>query len=63
MLFLQDVILGMFMAALPIFSGNSSEKSNSFTNLPGKNAVHLLLHGAFGGRNFFLYFQIAFIFF
>ena len=49
MLLLQDLVLGMFMAAIPILAGHVTE-SHSFAYIPGSVNIHSLFHGAFGGK-------------
>ncbi|XP_065644632.1 transmembrane and coiled-coil domain-containing protein 3 isoform X3 [Hydra vulgaris] len=58
MLFLQDVLLGIFMAALPILSGHYSDQIHTFPSLSGNNAVHSFLHGSFGGSGEVMFFTV-----
>lgn len=48
MLFLQDSLLGLFMAVLPILAGHA-EKGHSFAHVPVNRALHDWFHGTFGG--------------
>ena len=50
MLIIQDLILGMFMAILPILAGHTVEKSHSFASNPGYSPAHSFIHSNFGGK-------------
>ena len=48
MLVIEDALLGILMATLPLIAGHSAEKSHSLAHVP-LSSVHYYFHGAFGG--------------
>ncbi|XP_057301909.1 transmembrane and coiled-coil domain-containing protein 3-like isoform X1 [Hydractinia symbiolongicarpus] len=58
MLFLQDSLLGLFMAVLPILAGHA-EKGHSFAHVPVNRALHDWFHGTFGGPAEELFFTLV----
>jgi len=57
MLVIQDILLGIFMAILPILAGHTAS-THSFSNVPGNHAVHFWFHGTFGGTSELVFFTI-----
>ena len=49
MLVVEDGLVGILMAILPLIAGHSSEKSHSLAHAP-VGSIHNMFHGAFGGR-------------
>ena len=54
MLVIEDALLGILMATLPLIAGHSAEKSHSLAHVP-LGSVHNFFHGTFGGLFLFLF--------
>uniref|UniRef100_A0A7M5UXU9 Cation/H+ exchanger transmembrane domain-containing protein n=1 Tax=Clytia hemisphaerica TaxID=252671 RepID=A0A7M5UXU9_9CNID len=57
MLVIEDALLGILMATLPLIAGHSSSKSHSLAHVP-LGSLHNRIHGAFGGPGEALFFTL-----